>query len=357
MGADVIGRLLTNMTKYAIRRPLERLGYALYRMSDEERLAIQQSSRQSPEAIFGADLSRLRELTARYAQVTLPIANHSAWSVKHRSETRLGIGWGGIDLRAFRGHSADVWSYGCYWSHGRLDAMATKLKYFTYAAYVKNKDSMQLLQTLHEDGAFGCITFSYPGVGKVSRDLLESVVQINFLHKYINVLARDGLRILDIGAGYGRMAHRMLEANPRLKSYTCVDAVPESTFICEFYLKYRGLANRVQVVPMDELEQRLSSYDLALNIHSFSECTYAAIEWWLRKLKQLQVRYLMIVPNNPTRFLSTEVDGSRRDFAPLLEGLGYKLVAQEPVFDDQEVREYMKVSDNMFLFDCPDSAP
>jgi SAM-dependent methyltransferase len=216
---------------------------------------------------------------------------------------------------------------------------------------------MQLLQTLHEDGAFGCITFSYPGIGRVSRDLLESVIQINFLHKYVNVLARDDLRILDIGAGYGRMAHRMLEANSRIKSYTCVDAVPESTFLCEFYLKYRGLEKSVQVLPMDELEQRLSSYDLALNIHSFSECTYAAIEWWLRKLRQMQVRYLMIVPNSPTRFLSTEVDGSRRDFAPLLEELGYELIAQEPLFDDQAVREYMRVSDNMFLFDCQDCAP
>ena len=101
-----------------------------------------------------------------------------------------------------------------------------------------------------------------------------------------------------------------------------MDAVPESTFLCEFYLKYRGLGDRAQIVPMDELEQRLSSYDLALNIHSFSECTYASIEWWLRKLKQLRVRYLMIVPNSPTRFLSTEVDGSQRDFAPLLEELG-----------------------------------
>ena len=31
---------------------------------------------------------------------------------------------------------------------------------------------------------------------------------------------------------------------------------------------------------------------------------------------------------------------------------GYELVAQEPLFDDQAVREYMRVSDNMFLFDC-----
>jgi hypothetical protein len=314
-------------------------------------LAIQQSSRQSPEAVFGADLSRLRELRARYAQVTLPIANHSAWSGKGGSGTRLGIGWGGVDLRTFRGHSAYVWSYGSFSSHGRLDAMATKLRYFVFAACAKTKDSMELLQTLHEDDAFGCIAFTYPGVGKVSRDLLESVIEINFLHKYVNALARDDLRILDVGAGYGRMAHRMLEANSRIRSYTCVDAVAESTFLCEFYLKYRGLEDRVQVVPMDELEQRLSSYDLALNIHSFSECTYASIEWWLRKLKQLQVRYLMIVPNSPTRFLSTEVDGNRRDFAPLLEELGYELIAQEPLFDDQAVREYMRVSDNMFLFE------
>jgi SAM-dependent methyltransferase len=325
-------------------------------MSDEERSTIQQSSRQSLEAIFGADLSRLRELRARYAQVTLPVATHSAWGAKARSGTHLGIGWGGVDLRTFRGHNAYVWSYGCFWSQGRLDAMATQLKYYVFAAEAKNRDSTLLLQTLHEDGAFGCITFSYPGIGRVSRDLLESVIQINFLQKHIKVLERNDLRILDIGAGYGRMAHRMLEANSRIKRYTCVDAVPESTFLCEFYLKYRGLANRVQVVPMDELEQRLSSYDLALNIHSFSECTYAAIEWWLRKLKQLQVRYLMIVPNSPTRFLSTEVDGSQRDFAPLLEELGYALVAQEPLFDDQAVREYMRVADNMFLFDCRDCA-
>jgi len=342
------------MMKSVARRSLERAGYGVYRMSAEERSAIQRSSRRSPEAIFGADLPRLRELRARYAEVTLPVANHSAWVGKRGSGGHLGIGWGGVDLRTFRGHNAYVWSYGCFWSHGRLDAMATKLKYYVFAAQAKNKDALQLLRTLREDGAFGCIAFSYPGIGKVSRDLLESVIQINFLHKYVNVPARDNLRVLDIGAGYGRMAHRMLEASSNIKSYTCVDAVPESTFLCEFYLKYRDLGGRAEVVPMDELEERLASYDLALNIHSFSECTYAAIEWWLRKLRQLRVRYLMIVPNSPTRFLSTEVDGSRRDFAPLLKELGYELVAREPLFDDPEVREYMRVSDNMFLFDGRD---
>ena len=356
---DLVGHLLTPAThsmKHVFRRSLESVGYSVYRLSDEDRVAMRSSSGESAEAVFGADLSRLQDLRARYARVNLPIAIHSAWEDKGGTGTHLGIGWGGVDLANFRGHSAYVWSYGCFWSHGRLDPMATKLRYYVFAAYAKSKDAMQLLQKLREDDAFGCIAFTYPGIGKVSRELLESVIEINFLHKYVNVVTRDDLRILDIGAGYGRMAHRMLEANPRIKSYTCVDAVPESTFLCEFYLKYRGLEDRAQVLPMDELERRLSRYDLALNIHSFSECTYASIEWWLRKLKQLRVRYLMIVPNSPTRFLSTEVDGSRRDFAALLKELGYELIAQEPLFDDQAMRDYMRVSDNMFLFECRDCA-
>src|SRR6185369_11534400 len=115
----LLGRLLAptaNMMKSVARRSLVRVGYGVYRMSAEERSAIQRSSRRSPKAIFGADLSRLRELRARYAEVTLPIAHHSAWGGKRGSEAHLGIGWGGVDLRTFRGHNAYVWSYGCFWS-------------------------------------------------------------------------------------------------------------------------------------------------------------------------------------------------------------------------------------------------
>jgi SAM-dependent methyltransferase len=169
----------------------------------------------------------------------------------------------------------------------------------------------------------------------------------------LNILERDDLRVLDIGAGYGRLAHRMLEAAPRIKSYTCVDAVPESTFLCEFYLQYRGLQDRVEVLPADELERHFDNgrYDLALNIHSFSECTYAAIEWWLRSLQKMDVRYLMIVPNSPESFLSLEKNRNRLDYAPLLRNLGYELIAREPVFEDPAVQQLMEVRDNMYLFE------
>ena len=46
--------------------------------------------------------------------------------------------------------------------------------------------------------------------------------------------------MLDIGAGYGRLAHRMSAAFPQLEDYCCVDAVPESTFLSEYYLRHRG---------------------------------------------------------------------------------------------------------------------
>ena len=87
-----------------------------------------------------------------------------------------------------------------------------------------------------EDGAFGCWTTDVPGRGKLSRDRLDSVSETLFLERQLNVLSRPGIRILDIGAGYGRFAYRMAQAHSSLADYCCVDAVPESTFLSEYYL-------------------------------------------------------------------------------------------------------------------------
>ena len=329
------------------------MGYNLYRITPEERQAIESyeahGSAQALDTAFDADVSKLRDLRQGYARVDLPIAIHSAWGSRGATDTQADFGFGEfvVDLRYFRGDNVYVWS--CAPS----DPLAARLRYFIYADAVRRKDAKKLLNSLGEDGAFGCITFEFPGLGRVSRDLMDSVVEINFLHKHLNILARDDLRVLDIGAGYGRMAHRMLSANPRIKSYTCVDAVPESTFLCDYYLKHRGLQDRAQVIPMNALEQRLKngSYDLAMNIHSFSECTYAAIEWWLLKLQKLGVRHLLIVPNHFEQFLSTEPNHERRDFAPLLKQIGYREIAREPVLDDAAVRGLLGVDNNMFLFE------
>jgi putative sugar O-methyltransferase len=341
----------TTQIRRVIQHALRKIGYNIYRLSEEERRAYarydDQLRKQDLTSIFGADLPRLQALRRRYDAVQLPVAIHSVWGARNTAEAQRDIGWGYVDLRSFRGHSAYVWDY----AGSNLES--TNLKYYLYTEAIRRKDAAGLLDKLSEDGAFGCVTFEYPGLPRVSRDLLDSVVEINFLDKHLQLLSRDDLSILDIGAGYGRMAHRVLEANPSISSYTCVDAVPESTFLCEFYTKYRGLQDRARVIPLDELETRLGeqTYQLALNIHSFSECTYAAIEWWLQRLQQMGVRNLLIVPNDPSEFMSTEVDRSHRDYTPLLDKAGYRLVAKEPVFDEPAVQALIGVRDHMYLFE------
>ena len=92
------------------------------------------------------------------------------------------------------------------------------------------------------------------------------------------------------------------------------------------------------------------AFDLAVNIHSFSECTYAAVEWWVELLQRLRVPRLLVVPNEPDELLTLEPDGRRRDFRPLIEGAGYRLEHSEHVVDDPAVRELTRLQDHFHLF-------
>ena len=87
-----------------------------------------------------------------------------------------------------------------------------------------------------------------------------------------------------------------------------------------------------RVVPLTEVGEALTpgGFDLAVNIHSFSECTLEAIDWWVEQLRRLEVPTLLIVPNEPTELLSLEADGTRRDFLPLVEAAGYARRSEGP---------------------------
>ena len=91
-----------------------------------------------------------------------------------------------LDLRWFRGETLITWHY-------RELPRVTALKYFVLLRYVAERDTQGLLERLEEDGAFGCWTFEYPGYGRVSRDLLESVNEIAFLERELGLSARRAL--------------------------------------------------------------------------------------------------------------------------------------------------------------------
>jgi SAM-dependent methyltransferase len=289
------------------------------------------------ESELKPDNPGLQELRQAYWAVDLPVRSASRWNEEAVKSF--------LDLRWFRGESLIYWHY-------RELPRITELKYFAWLRYIQDRDEFGLLGRLEEDGSFGCWTFSYPGYGRFSRDLLESVNELLFLERELAFGRGAPFSVVDIGAGYGRLAHRMAEAYPHLADYCCVDAVPESTFVCDYHLRHRGCVPPTRVVRLDRLDEELEpgSFDLAVNIHSWSECTFEAVGAWVRLLERLRVEKLFVVPNEPTELLTLEPDLSRRDFMPLLERAGYRLVRREPVIEDPAVRELLRLHDHFHLF-------
>jgi len=240
----------------------------------------------------------------------------------------------------FRGDNAYVYQV----KNRRMNIIAYALT--TY--YVKSIDKLGLLEKLKEDDYFGVHSFTIDN-RLVSRDLLDSITEIYFLEKHLNISSGKNLSILDIGAGYGRLAHRMLGALPNIVEYFCTDAFPISTFISEYYLRFRNLESKANVVPLDKIEYALRNryVDIAVNIHSFSECTTIAIEWWLSVLAKHRVKNLMIVPNTGDTLQTN--DGV--DFSGIVEKHGYKLKAKEPKYRDPVVQQYAVYPAYHYLFE------
>ncbi len=289
-----------------------------------------------------SDHPRLVELRAAYAALDCPAAGPTYFWNQDRVAKQVNLQW-------FRGDNAYVWQ-------NRQLGTEVRLKRYLALQDMRAQDHLGLLNVLEEDGLFGCWTEQYGDQSPVSRDLLDSISEINFLDTQMGLARIRDLRVLDIGAGYGRLAYRMSKALKNLRRYDCIDAVPESTYLSDYYLKFRQVSPPASVIPLHQWQTGFSpnGYDIALNIHSFSECTYAAISWWLERVRALNIPWLLIVPNHPEDLLSTEPDFSFRDFMPLVQGAGYELLHKAPVYRNDEIRDLVGVRDHYFLFRRPD---
>ena len=244
---------------------------------------------------------RLHELEQRYAAV--PGLEHSVWSW-HRSR-----------LTRFRGE-------GDFLSQATRDSLSAYTASFGYAMAL---DAAGMFQRLTEDSLFGVHIYNILGK-TVTRDLIDSTLEIQFLDDTIGLADSSQPRvILDIGAGYGRLAYRLVNVFPQVQ-VMCTDGVPASTFMAEFYLRFRQAAN-ASVLPLDEVSTFKGRIDLASNIHSWSECTLQSIRWWLDQLDVLRPRHLFVVPHSEAG-LAREGDGTRPTFLPDIAARGWKLVAK-----------------------------
>lgn len=255
---------------------------------------------------------KLLKLQSRYSELNL--FDESMWQ-GHSTV---------IELLNFRG----VLSY--------LDQLESSLRlrpmiYMYTTAFIESMDTEHLLYRLKEDSMFGAITYLFGEDLLVSRDLLDSILEIYFIKRVLGLDFNNSCVGLDIGAGYGRFAHRFTAAFPKSHIY-CTDAVAVSTFLCDFYIQFREFADQAQSVPLYELDSLSDrTFDFACNIHSWSECTLNAIRFWLDRLVDLRVPYLFVVPHEPL-FLSLEKDGSRVSFLPEITSHGYRMIHSENKF-------------------------
>ncbi len=214
----------------------------------------------------------------------------------------------------------------------------TERNYQVTFEYVLRHDLLGLAQILDDDGAFGARGYRFDG-RLWTRDLLDSISELNFLAEELPWSIGHPLSILDVGAGYGRFTHRCRVAFPRSR-VICCDAVPLSTALCRFYLRYREVRG-AYVVPLDELEDavRGQSFDLAISMHAFNEMPTSAVAWWLGLLARLEVPYLFLIPNDIQGLRTFEPDGSRQAFDRLLTEAGYVLqVARDKYRHDAGVQ-------------------
>jgi hypothetical protein len=268
----------------------------------------------APDPYLRFDNPYLAELRRRYAGQ--PASDHIQWGTS-AVESR-------VDLPFFRADNLYVFQSRRY----------PPLALYASAAYVTQVDRLGLFNALAEDDLFGAELFDFHGK-TVSRDLLDSIIELNFLDRHLNLASGRALNVLDIGAGYGRLAHRMVTAFPNVKKYYCVDAVPESTFISDYYLRFRKMTERCTVVPLDRLNQ-VERVDLAVNIHSFAECRNRVVGWWLDQVREMRIPWLFIATTASLGLTSHE-DRGRKDYREIIERAGFALAVHERKFESAPV--------------------
>jgi hypothetical protein len=152
-------------------------------------------------------------------------------------------------------------------------------------------------------------------LGQVTRMWLEAQVEIDFLRRHLPSLS--DCSVLDIGAGYGRLAVILA---PLVRDYTCIEPVKVSLHLCRAYCTSFGKG--IKVIGMGE-ERPIT--DLAINIHSWNECDAPDIGYWVSWLVRDKVPFLFTVSHGRGwEYKSYD----KLNYRPTLEA-HYALIAEE----------------------------
>ena len=146
-----------------------------------------------------------------------------------------------------------------YFSEGITHTYIKKRKSINIFAYLityfwfKSKDKANDLFFFKEEISFGIYNFVIDEKN-ITRDLLDSFNEIEFLKENVFKNHENKVKVLEIGAGYGRLAKWLTKNTKFIEHYYCIDGIPESTFISEYFLKKYHKIDNVTVVPVNMKE-------------------------------------------------------------------------------------------------------
>ncbi|HVO65650.1 MAG TPA: putative sugar O-methyltransferase [Syntrophales bacterium] len=114
----------------------------------------------------------------------------------------------------------------------------------------------------------------------VCLDYLQAVYELSFVAEHLSL---DGMKILEIGAGYGRTCHAFL-SNHDISDYVIID-LPNCLKLSSSYLQKvleKNQFDKVRFVPIDDLDVLQSdTFDLCINIDSFAEMEPGTVAYYL----------------------------------------------------------------------------
>ncbi|GAA2098430.1 hypothetical protein GCM10009801_69530 [Streptomyces albiaxialis] len=142
----------------------------------------------------------------------------------------------------------------------------------------------------------------------VCLDYLQASQELGFIEKAVEL---RGARVLEIGAGYGRVCHAML-SNYDLAGYCIVD-LRNTLALSRRYLREvldDEQFAKVRFVPVDEdVEAALESsrFDLCVNVHSFTEMAPETVSAYLRLIDRSCTGFF--VKNPVGKYIDKSMDG------------------------------------------------
>lgn len=166
----------------------------------------------------------------------------------------------------------------------------------------------------------------------ICLDYLQAVMELEFLEENMEI---ENIKILEVGAGYGRTCHALL-SNFQIKSYTIVE-------LCNYQLIQKYLKEVLESSTFEKVcffkypNIPLENFDLVINIDSFGEMPVSAVKKYLAFIDEYCFGFY--TKNTVGKYLEKELDDHWRGEALVKKALKSGLL-QEIInpFDESEIR-------------------